>query len=265
MLMKKNAALWILLPLLAASPACRGNKSLPQTTPSLLPPSQPLIPSVAELPRPQIREVRSTEREKVIYLDQKTGRQGSSELLAASRAAKNEGSRSARPQAVLEINDDNLAAFSSGANLMVIEGSGGEAETQPNAAAMPNVTSPTLGVVEGDGEIWRDEAKWKSQAAEYKDALQQLVDQQKQLRLDIASLRELFYSETDSVIQESRIRPEWLAAEESAAQNLQLLRDKLAELDEFLEQSEARDVPADWLQTARQLPPTAEELAPFLE
>lgn len=259
MLMKKNLALWILVPLVANALACQGNKTRPQASPSLPPPGQPLIPAVVELPKPQIREVKSTDREKVIYLDQKGGRQGSSELLAASQAAKSEGARSARPQAVLEINDENLAAFSSGANLMVIEGSGGESANPPNAVQAPAVSYAS------EGEIWQDEKKWRSRATEYKDELRHLMDKQKQLLLDIASLRELFYSETDSVIQESRIRPEWLAAEEGAAQNLEVLGEKVAELEDFLEQSEARNVPAEWLRTVRQLPPTSDELAKYLE
>lgn len=226
-------------------------KASPEVEPA--PPTQvaPVVePPPPPLP-PPIREVQPKSRSKVKVIDPGDSPDEPKTLIEASRLAK------ARKKAGVEkpvhvIDDDNLAEYAEGAEVILLEG-------EP-AAQMP--TEEELDAAESDGEL-RGEDYWRNRALDLRMAWRRTIDEMNRLQLESASLRQQFYAEDDPYIRDSQIKPNW----DRVLDRLETLKRESRryeqELEAFKEEGRRSGALQGWLNEGWELEPTGEELLKF--
>ncbi|MEM1181546.1 MAG: hypothetical protein AAGM22_24595 [Acidobacteriota bacterium] len=242
--------------LVALSGCAGGDIEEPQTTP---PPTQ--VTSQVEPPPPPpplpppIREVRATgSRSKVTVIDAGLEAQKPTTLIEASRLAKARKRQQAPQAPIAEINDDNLAEYAEGAEVIVLESA---PAGQLTDEATADTAAPALDPTVPDGV--RDEDFWRNRALELRMGWRRAVDELAELELESAALRQQFYAEDDPYIRDSQVKPAW----DRVLDRMNALREQAGrfegELDSFLDEGRREGALQGWLNQGWELEPTAEE------
>lgn len=228
-----------------------GDKETPQTVPptqvvpQMEPPSNP-----PPLP-PPIRQVKpTTSGQNAVRVIDPGGTGQPKSLIEASRLAKAR-KRAQGPQTpVAEINDENLAEYAEGGEVIVLE-------SEP---AAPNlVPSDPAPSAAGTGDDIRDEDYWRTRALELRMGWRRALDDLGRLELESAALRQQFYAEEDPYIRDSQIKPAWdRVLDRMDALRVQSSRYE-TELGDFLEEGRQAGASQGWLNQGWELEPSAEE------
>ncbi|MEM6794290.1 MAG: hypothetical protein AAF725_09925 [Acidobacteriota bacterium] len=230
-----------------------GGSEPPVTTPAPVqvtsqvepPPPPPPLP-------PPIREVEATGgQSQVRVID--PGGDGDAKpktLIEASRLAKAQKRRQRQQEPIAEINDDNLAEFAEGAEVIVLE-------SEPAAPLEGETFEPTPGLTE-DPNV-RTEDFWRNRALEIRMGWRRAIDEMSELELEAAALRQQFYAEDDPYIRDSQVKPSW----DRVLDRMRTLQEQAGryerELDTFLEEGRRDGALQGWLNQGWELEPTPEE------
>ncbi|MEM8993961.1 MAG: hypothetical protein AAGF23_04135 [Acidobacteriota bacterium] len=230
-----------------------GDLEEPQTTP---PPTQ--VTSQVEPPPPPplpppIREVRPTGgRSKVTVIDAGLQEEKPTTLIEASRLAKARKRQQAPQAPIAEINDENLAEYAEGAEVIVLESEPAAQLPDAAAEAAADVPDPSADSV-------RDEDFWRNRALELRMGWRRAVDELAELELESASLRQQFYAEDDPYIRDSQVKPSW----DRVLDRMGTLREQAGryerELDSFLDEGRREGALQGWLNQGWELEPTPTE------
>ncbi|MEM6453827.1 MAG: hypothetical protein AAF772_01905 [Acidobacteriota bacterium] len=237
-----------------------------QTTTTDLEPLE--LPPAPALP-PPIREVEPTRSSGVQVIDPGGTGQPQS-LIEASRMAKRMN-RNQRP-ATVEINDENLAEYAEGGQLIVMES--GPAAPPPTAAPAPADDAPSVAAAaasarrdadarsSGEGPpalSSSDETGWRNRGLGLRMAWRNALDTTAELELEAAALRQRFYAEDDPYVRDGQIKPAW----DRTLDRLQMLRGELdsyeARIGDFLVDGRRAGIPPGWLREGWELEPSEEE------
>ncbi|MEM1182054.1 MAG: hypothetical protein AAGM22_27145, partial [Acidobacteriota bacterium] len=223
-----------------------------QVTPPQIAQATPPLPP--PLP-PAIREVKPTSRATVKVIDPgPSGAEQPKTLIEASRLAKAQ-KRAQAQQPIAQINDDNLAEFAEGADVIVLE-------SEPAAPPPSDEFDSPDPLAEGsdlDGGDIRDEDYWRNRALELRMGWRRTIDELAELELESAALRQQFYAEEDPYIRDSQVKPSW----DRTLDRLSTLRTRAQryeqELDVFVEDGRRSGALQGWLNQGWELEPTDEE------
>ena len=232
---------------------CAGSDEAPETTPAptqvrsqVAPPPPPPLP-------PPIREVRPTgARSKVTVIEAGGEEQKPKTLIEASRLAKAQKRQRQAQEPIAEINDENLAEYAEGADVIVLE-----SEPAGQLPDEPLAEDANLDSSSADG--LRDEDYWRNRALELRMGWRRSVDELSELELESAALRQQFYAEDDPYIRDSQVKPAWdrvldrMGALQEQAQRYE------RQLDSFLEEGRREGALQGWLNQGWELEPTPEE------
>lgn len=233
-----------------------GKKDSPRTTPSASqvtpqveppPPAPPLPPPIRPV-SPTSSGGRSNAVRVIDSGDPNEGRQTT--LVEASRMAKAQKRNETRTP-IAEINDENLAEYAEGGEVIVLE-------SEPAAPYQDEAPAPTAASDLGSGDI-RDEEYWRNRALELRMSWRRSIDEIGELELESAALRQQFYAEEDPYIRDSQIKPAW----DRTLDRLNALREQTSryqrELDNFLQEGRQAGALQGWLNQGWELEPSAEE------
>ncbi|MEM9553237.1 MAG: hypothetical protein AAGC60_03185 [Acidobacteriota bacterium] len=227
----------------------------PVTTPETQPPAQvapELEPPPGPLP-PPIREVQPATREKVKVIDPgEPEDDGPTTLIEASRLAKQRKAERSQREPVVEINDDNLAEYAEGAEVIVLESEPAAPLTAPPAdvAAAPEPTADDI----------RSEDFWRDRALELRLSWRRTIDEIADLQLESAALRQRYYAEESSSVRDGEVKPAWDRALDRLEAARTRARRTERELQSFLEDGRRAGALQGWLNQGWELEPTDDEL-----
>lgn len=236
-------------------------ETVAQVRPELEPPPGPLPPP--------IREVPATTRERVQVIDGKRGEDAEPQtLIEASRLAKQRKREQGVVKPTIEINDENLAEYAEGAEVIILESEPAAPLGAPSAAGSvdPNDGSQDQALDDAfrddafrDGDI-RDESYWRDRALELRMNLRRTVDDISDLQLESAALRQQYYAEEDTYTRDNDIKPAWdRVLDRLEATKTRALRTQ-RELDAFLQEGRRAGALQGWLNQGWELEPSDVEL-----
>ncbi len=257
---RQGTAIWLSavgLMALAVLAGCGGSRQpepLPSQTVTKITPQ--LEPPPAPPPLPPVREVQPT-RTTVKVIEQGGEPNKPLTLLEASQLAR--AQKQNAPPPVAEINDENLAEYAAGGDIIILtsEPAAPAPQLQPNAAPPTAAAASELPVVTPDG--LRDEKYWRSRAIELRMGWRRAVDLIEELELENAALRQQFYAEEDDYLRDTQIKPSW----DRVLDRLEQLRERSQryeqDLESFVEEGRLSGAQQGWLNEGWELEPTAEE------
>ena len=114
-------------------------------------------------------------------------------LLEASRAEKERRANAGKPFAV--ITDKTLPKHASKGQITVAD----PKKDKPRTAKAPAAPAPAA----------RDEQYWRGRARELRESWKQAADEVKDLEQKSTALRQKFYSESDTFLRDTQIKPDW--------------------------------------------------------
>ena len=227
-----------------------GDKKAPQTVPppQVVPQMEPISTAPPPLP-PPIRQVKpTTAGQSAVRVIDPGGTGQPKTLIEASRLAKARKRAQGPQQPIAEINDENLAEYADGGEVIVLE-------SEPAAPPLMEPSTPTS---DDAGDI-RDEDFWRTRALELRMGWRRALDDLGRLELESAALRQQFYAEEDPYIRDSQIKPAW----DRVLDRMDTLRGQASryetELGDFLDEGRQAGAPQGWLNQGWELEPTAEE------
>ena len=227
-----------------------GDKEAPRTVPpaQVVPQMEPISATPPPLP-PPIRQVQpTTSGQSAVRVIDPGGTGQPKSLIEASRLAKARKRAQVPQKPIAEINDENLAEYAEGGEVIVLE-------SEP---AAPALVEPPAGSL-GTGDDIRDEEYWRTRALELRMGWRRALDDLSRLELESAALRQQFYAEEDPYIRDSQIKPAWdRVLDRMDALRVQSSRYE-TELDSFLDEGRQAGASQGWLNSGWELEPTAEE------
>ncbi len=152
-------------------------------------------------------------------------------LIEASRAEKERRSNAGKPVAV--ITDKTLPKYASKGQITVADPRKDKART----AKAPAAPAPAV----------RDEQYWRGRARELRETWKQAADEVKDLEQKSTSLRQKFYSETDTFLRDTQIKPDWDRVLDRLRQARLDVEAAKQELAQFLEEGRAAGALPGWL------------------
>ncbi|MEM8964013.1 MAG: hypothetical protein AAGD38_21185 [Acidobacteriota bacterium] len=232
--------------------ACSNQSEKPAALPSQ---TTAQVESEIEAPPPLPPPIRRTtpttpSREAVKVIDD--GRQNEPRtLVEASKLAKERKRDAAEP--VAEINDENLAEYAEGGQVIIVE----EPAVEPiDAAADTEPTSDDLAEeATATDELERDETYWRTRGLELRRRWRNTVEELERVELEAAALRQRFYAEDDPFVRDGTVKPAW---DRSLDRITELQRDAErfeAELQTFLAEGRAAGAQPGWLREGWELEP----------
>ena len=230
-----------------------GDKKSPETFPAAtqVTPQMEPPPPAPPLP-PPIRQVEpTTGGQNAVRVIDPGGTEQPKTLIEASRLAKAQKRARGVQKPIAEINDENLAEYAEGGEVIVLE-------SEP---AAPEPTEEDYAETfddDEDGDI-RDEEYWRNRALELRMGWRRAIDDLSRLELESAALRQQFYAEEDPYIRDSQIKPAW----DRVLDRMDALRQQASryetELDDFLDDGRQAGALQGWLNQGWELEPTTEE------
>lgn len=172
-------------------------------------------------------------------MDGRQGEEQGSDLLRASAAEKKR--RETAPQAVLVINDENLAELAEGGRVTV-------------GAAEAKVTSDDL----ASTGVTEEELYWRNGVRSLRQDWRQAHDSILELEEQAATLRTRFYAEDDPAHRDRIIKPEWDRTLDRLDQARRAVIRAQEDLDRFLEEGSRAGALPGWLREGMDLEPEPE-------
>ena len=239
--------------LCVASFGC-GDKKSPETFPAAtqVTPQMEPPPPAPPLP-PPIRQVEPTAGgQNAVRVIDPGGSDQPKTLIEASRLAKAQKRARGVQKPIAEINDENLAEYAEGGEVIVLESEPAAPEPTDEEYAADALD------YDEDGDI-RDEEYWRNRALELRMGWRRAIDDMGRLELESAALRQQFYAEEDPYIRDSQIKPAW----DRVLDRMDALRKQASryetELDDFLDDGRQAGAFQGWLNQGWELEPTTEE------
>jgi hypothetical protein len=224
--------------LLAACVAlgCRG--ATPQPVTRSEPPKETKAPAAAPQPSPQAPETpapaaapaRQGDAAPVVVDPGAEGEGRPQTLLEASRAEKERRANAGKPIAV--INNKTLPKYAAKGQITVAD----PKKDKKKPAAAPSAAPAA-----------RDEQYWRGRARELRESWKQAADEVKDLEQKSTALRQKFYSESDTFLRDTQIKPDWdrvLDRLRQARLDVDAARQELAQ---FLEEGRSAGALPGWL------------------
>lgn len=250
----------LLTGLVCLVPVGCGDKKAPETVPptQVVPQMEPPAATPPPLP-PPIRQLKPTAggQSSVRVIDP-GGTDKPQTLIEASRLAKERKRRQGPQTAVAEINDENLAEYAEGGEVIVLESEPAAPPIGEQLKTLEQSSSDSPPSGDADGDI-RDEEFWRTRALELRMGWRRALDDLGRLELESAALRQQFYAEEDPYIRDSQIKPAW----DRVLDRMDSLRVQSSryesELESFLEDGRRSGAPQGWLNQGWELEPTTDE------
>jgi hypothetical protein len=165
-------------------------------------------------------------------------------LVEASRAEKERRANAGKPVAV--ITDKTLPKYASKGQITVAD------PKKDKRAAKAPAAAPAPAV--------KDEQYWRGRARELRENWKQAADEVKDLEQKSITLRQKFYSESDTFLRDTQIKPDWDRVLDRLRQARQEVETAKQELTRFLEEGRAAGALPGWLDEGIEEEP-AEEAA----
>jgi hypothetical protein len=153
-------------------------------------------------------------------------------LIEASRAEKERRANAGKPIAV--ITDKTLPKYASKGQITVADPKKDKGKTAKAPAASP---APAV----------KDEQYWRGRARELRENWKQAADEVKDLEQKSTGLRQKFYSETDTFLRDTQIKPDWDRVLDRLRQARQEVETAKQELAQLLEEGRAAGALPGWL------------------
>ncbi|HEY2294461.1 MAG TPA: hypothetical protein VGM86_27500 [Thermoanaerobaculia bacterium] len=152
-------------------------------------------------------------------------------LVEASRAEKERRANAGKPVAV--ITDKTLPKYASRGQITVAD------PKKDKKAAKAPAAAPAPAV--------KDEQHWRGRARELRENWKQAADEVKDLEQKSITLRQKFYSESDTFLRDTQIKPDWDRVLDRLRQARQDVETAKQELAQFLEEGRAAGALPGWL------------------
>lgn len=162
-------------------------------------------------------------------------------LVEASRAEKERRANAGKPIAV--INDKTLPKYASKGQITVAD-----PKQDKKAAKAPAAPAPAV----------KDEQYWRGRARELRENWKQAADEVKDLEQKSIALRQKFYSESDTFLRDTQIKPDWDRVLDRLRQARQEVETAKQELSQFLEEGRAAGALPGWLDEGIEVEPADE-------
>lgn len=237
---------WTLLVVSPLAASCSGSSARPK------PPSAPFTSEAqpaAEAPPqpPPARDTPRPPRTVVIAGDRAAEDEHPTSLLEASRRAK-EKKQGAPPPSIV-ITNENLAEIAARGNLTIAKPAV-KAEAGP-ASTLPEET-PAADLAHNE-EYWRSTAR--SLRERWKSSSEAVAD----LQVRTEALRYQFYSQEDTYVRDTRIKPAWDRALDQLEEARRESETAQSELEDFLEEGRRAGALPGWLREGIELEPEEKE------
>ncbi|MFL6233776.1 MAG: hypothetical protein ACJ76N_11625 [Thermoanaerobaculia bacterium] len=222
----------LLAALLALGAAgCRG--ATPQPVTRSEPPKETKAPAAAPQPSPAETPApaRQGDAAPVVVDPGVDGAAAPQTLLEASRAEKERRANAGKPVAV--ITDKTLPRYAAKGQITVADPK--KAKKRP-AAAAPSAAPAA-----------RDEQYWRGRARELRESWKQAADEVKDLEQKSTALRQKFYSESDTFLRDTQIKPDWDRVLDRLRQARVDVDTAKQELAAFLEEGRGAGALPGWL------------------
>jgi hypothetical protein len=226
----------LLAALLALGAAgCRGATPQPvaraeQPKETKAPAATPSSPQAPEPSAPAAPPPRQGDAAPVVVDPGVDGRTEPQTLVEASRAEKERRAGAGKPVAV--INDKTLPRYASKGQITVADPKKDKKRPAAAPAAAPAV---------------KDEQYWRGRARELRGNWKQAADEVKDLEQKSTALRQKFYSESDTFLRDTQIKPDWDRVLDRLRQARQEVETAKQELATFLEEGRSAGALPGWL------------------
>jgi len=226
----------LLAALLALGAAgCRGATPQPvtraeQPKETKAPATAPSSPQAAEPSAPAAAPPRQGDAAPVVVDPGVDGRTEPQTLVEASRAEKERRAGAGRPVAV--INDKTLPKYASKGQITVAD-----PKKDKKRPAAPPAAAPAV----------KDEQYWRGRARELRGNWKQAADEVKDLEQKSTALRQKFYSESDTFLRDTQIKPDWDRVLDRLRQARLDVEAAKQELATFLEEGRSAGALPGWL------------------
>jgi hypothetical protein len=215
---------------------CRGATPQPQPVTRTEPVKEApaAAPSTPQTPEPTVAPAAPPPREgdaAPVVVDPGTETEGKPQtLLEASRAEKERRAGAGKPVAV--INDKTLSRYASKGQITVADPKKDKKKAAPVPAAAPAV---------------KDEQYWRGRARELRDSWKQAAEEVKDLEQKSTALRQKFYSESDTFLRDTQIKPDWDRVLDRLRQARLDVDTAKQDLTRFLEEGRSAGALPGWL------------------
>jgi hypothetical protein len=152
-------------------------------------------------------------------------------LVEASRAEKERRANAGKPVAV--ITDKTLPKYASKGQITVAD----PKKDKKTAAKAPAAPAPAM----------KDEQYWRGRARELRETWKQAADEVKDLEQQSTTLRQKFYSESDTFRRDTQIKPDWDRVLDRLRQARQEVETAKQDLAQFLEEGRGAGALPGWL------------------
>jgi hypothetical protein len=220
----------LLVPLLVLGIAgCRSTTPQPVTRAEAPKEAAP-APQAPSPSTPAPEEKRTGDAAPVVVDPGVDGRTTPQTLIEASRAEKERRANAGKPVAV--ITDKTLPRYASKGQITVADPK--KDKKRPAAAPAP---APAA----------KDEQYWRGRARELRDNWKQAADEVKDLEQKSTALRQKFYSESDTFLRDTQIKPDWDRVLDRLRQARLDVDTAKQELAQFLEEGRSAGALPGWL------------------
>jgi hypothetical protein len=194
------------------------------------PAAAPSSPKAPEPSAPAAAPPRQGDAAPVVVDPGVDGRTEPQTLVEASRAEKERRAGAGKPVAV--INDKTLPRYASKGQITVADPKKDKKKPAAAPAAAPAV---------------KDEQYWRGRARELRESWKQAADEVKDLEQKSTALRQKFYSESDTFLRDTQIKPDWDRVLDRLRQARQEVETAKQELATFLEEGRSAGALPGWL------------------
>ena len=163
-------------------------------------------------------------------------------LVEASREEKERRAKAGKPVAV--ITDKTLPKYASKGQITIAD----PKKDKTRTAKAPAAPAPAV----------RDEQYWRGRARELREHWKQTADEVKDLEQKSTALRQKFYSETDTFLRDTQIKPDWDRVLDRLRQARLDVEAAKQDLAQFLEEGRVAGALPAWLDEGIEVEPADE-------